>query len=99
MISEVTVTIDKEVVFGGDFGAFSDVGLRAGFGASEIQAGGSLAGNDSSEASSTGSGICEGSAGSRASRSSDFGDGDFCFSAGLVIRIRFYACRVPREIR
>src|SRR5258708_18530959 len=87
----VTALRAQEVCLRGDFGAFFDFGPRAGFGASEIQAGGSLAGNDSSEASSTGSGTCESSAGSRASRSSDFGAGEFCFLAGLVIRLRFYA--------
>jgi hypothetical protein len=50
---------------------------------SEIHAGGSLAGNDSSEASSTGSGFCGSLLESCSSRSSDFGGGDFCFSAGL----------------
>src|SRR6202790_3023721 len=47
-------------LLGGRFGAF----FFPGFG-SEIQAGGSLAGNDSSEASSTGSGVCAVLAGSR----------------------------------
>ena len=74
--------------------------LRSGLGAffscdfvnSEIHAGGSLAGNDSSDASSTGSGFCDSLLESRGSRSSDFGVEDFCFSAGFVIVLQFYRC-------
>jgi hypothetical protein len=57
----------------------------SGFDASEIHAGGSLAGNDSSEASSTGSGFCGSLLESRLARSVDCGGEDFCFSAGFVI--------------
>jgi len=67
------------------FREFFDFGFRCGFDGSEIQAGGSLAGNDSSEASWTGSKFCEISVRSRASRSSDFGDEDARFSAGLAM--------------
>src|SRR5260370_36103726 len=42
---------------------------------SKIQAGGSLAGNDSSEASSTGSGVCGSSAGTPSSRPIHFSAG------------------------
>jgi hypothetical protein len=75
------------------FRAFFDFDFRCGFDGSEIQAGGSLAGKDSSEASSTGSALE--SPGPR----SGFGDGDFCFSAGLAICTQFCACRFPRVIR
>ena len=68
-----------------------------GFGDSEIQAGGSLAGNDSSEASSTGSGFCGSLLESRGSRS-DFGGEDFCFSAGLAMVPQFYRCHLLRVI-
>jgi hypothetical protein len=67
------------------FREFVDFGFRCGFDGAKIQAGGSLAGNDSSEASWTGSTFCETSARSRASRSSDLGDEDSRFSAGLAM--------------
>jgi hypothetical protein len=68
------------------FRVVRDFGFRCGFDGSEIQAGGSLAGKDSSEASSTGSRSCETSA-----RSSDFAGEDSRFSAGLAIAIHFTA--------
>jgi len=81
------------------FGRFLDFGFRPGFDGLKIQAGESLAGKDSWEASSTGSGVCERPVCSRVSRSSGFGDEDSRFSAGLTIRTRFYACSFSRAIR
>ncbi len=86
---------DQEDFLGRGFGRFLDFGFRSGFDGSEIQAGGSLAGKDSWEASSTGSRFCESSTRSRASLSSSFGDEDFCFLAGLAIAILFYIGSLP----
>jgi len=90
---------DQEDFLRGGFRAFFDFGFRCGFDGSKIQADGSLAGNDSSEASSTGSRFCEGSARSRASRSSDFGGEDSRFSAGLAIGIYFTAAVASESYR
>jgi hypothetical protein len=73
------------------FRAVFDFSFRCGFDGSEIQAGGSLAGNDSSEASSTGSRSRGTSARSRGSRFSGFAGEDSRFSAGLAIAIHFIA--------
>src|SRR6266404_2725403 len=77
------------------FRALFDFGFRAGFGGSKIHAGGSLAGKESLEASSTGSRLCETSSAFRGSRSSDFGDEDSRFSTGLAIAILFYFDSLP----
>jgi hypothetical protein len=70
---------DQEDFLRRGFRAVFDFGFRCGFDGSEIQAGGSLAGNDSSEASSTGSRFRETSARSCWPRSSDFGGEDSRF--------------------
>src|SRR6266478_3961081 len=77
------------------FRALFDFGFRAGFGGSKIHAGGSLAGKESLEASSTGSRLCETSSAFRGSRSSDFCDEDSRFSTGLAIAILFYIDSLP----
>src|SRR6266478_652655 len=77
------------------FRALFDFGFRAGFGGSKIHAGGSLAGKESLEASSTGSRLCETSSAFRGSRPSDFGDEDSRFSTGLAIAILFYIDSLP----
>jgi hypothetical protein len=69
--------------------------LFSGFGDSKNQAGASLAGNDSLEASSTGSGFCGSLLESGASRSSNFGGEDFGFSAGLVMALPSYVSLLP----
>ena len=79
----------------GRFAAFFFVGL----GASDIHAGGSLAGNDSSEASSTGSTLSETSEEPGISLFSDFGERGFGLSAVLAIVIRSYICRIAQVIR
>jgi hypothetical protein len=74
-----------------NFLAVSGFAFRGALDGSEIQAGASLAGNDSWEASSTGSRLCETSSRSPASRSSDFGGKGSRFPAGLAIGIHFSA--------
>jgi hypothetical protein len=76
----------------GGFVGFFCSGLRA----SEIHAGGSLAGKDSSEASSTGSKSFGTSAESCISNSSDFDERNLCLSAGLAIVPRFYIRSLAR---
>jgi hypothetical protein len=71
------------------FGAFFDFGFRSGLAGSKIHAGGSLAGNDSWEASSTGSNFVEPLPRSCWPRSPNFGGEGSRFSAGLVIRVYF----------
>jgi hypothetical protein len=73
------------------FDASFDFGFRSGLAGSKIHAGGSLAGNDSWEASSTGSNFVETLPGSCWPRSPDFGDEGSRFSAGLLIRVYFTA--------
>jgi hypothetical protein len=82
---------DQEDFLRGGFRAVFDFGFRCGFDGSEIQPGGSLAGKDSSEASSTGSRSCETSARSCGSRSSGLALKVSRFSAGLAIAIHFTA--------
>jgi len=77
---------DQEDFLRRGFGGFLGFSFRPGFDGWKIQAGESLAGKDSWEASSTASRFCETSARSRWSRSSGFGDEDTRFSAGLAIR-------------
>jgi hypothetical protein len=79
------------------FARFLDFSFRPGFDGLKIQAGESLAGKDSWEASSTGSRVCERSVCPRVSRSSGFGGEDSRFSAGLPIRTQFFASRAIRR--
>jgi len=82
---------DQEGFLRRGFRAVRDFGFGCGFDGSEIQAGGSLAGKDSSEASSTGSRSCEPSARSCGSRSSGLAGKVSRFSADLNIGIHFTA--------
>src|SRR5260370_7862796 len=77
------------------FRALFDFGFRAGFGGSKIHAGGSLAGKESLEASSTGSRLCETSSAFRGSPSPHFGHEDSRFWTGLAFSILFYTHNSP----
>jgi len=75
----------------GGFRVVRDFGFRCGLDGSEIQDGGSLAGKDSSEASSTGSRTCGSLADSPGPRSPGFPGEESRFSAALAIAIHFTA--------
>jgi len=82
---------DQEDFLRGGFRVVRDFGFRCGLDGSEIQDGGSLAGKDSSEASSTGSRTCGSLADSPGPRSPGFPGEESRFSAALAIAIHFTA--------